>query len=269
MLSSAIKILLVTTNYSGGVIRFLIFSIGRIVLIAEDLASLKDMPEPAPTASRSLLVLRHEPFEHLGYFAEILRDQKVSFVYSDLDDILDLGGHHGLIVMGGPQSANDQAMSAELHFIQQAIDAKLPVFGICLGAQLIAKALGAHVFRNRVKEIGWEPVYLTEAAESDVVFAGLPSPATFFHWHSETFTLPVGAELLAYSDKCRHQAFRYRDSVYGIQFHPEITPEMVLDWSTQPVNCGDTDTLDAPLDPHAADTAPLARHILEGWLGTF
>jgi GMP synthase (glutamine-hydrolysing) len=221
------------------------------------------------SAARSLLVLRHEPFEHLGYFEEILQNQNVSFIYSDLDDILDLGGHDGLIVMGGPQSANDPGMSAELHFVQQAMDAKTPVLGICLGAQLIAKALGAHVYRNREKEIGWAPVYFHPVAEEDPVFGGLPSPSMFFHWHSETFTLPPGADSLAYSDKCLQQAFRYRETIYGIQFHPEITPEMILDWCDQPVNRGDADTLDDPIDPHAADTAPLAQHILEGWLATF
>jgi GMP synthase (glutamine-hydrolysing) len=186
-----------------------------------------------------------------------------------LDDILDLGGHDGLIVMGGPQSANDPAMSVELYFVQQAINANTPVLGICLGAQLIAKALGAHVYRNREKEIGWAPVYFHPAAEEDPVFGGLPSPSMFFHWHSETFTLPPGADSLAYSDKCRQQAFRYRESVYGIQFHPEIAPEMILDWFDQPVNQGDADTLDDAIDPYAADTSPLAQHILEGWLATF
>ena len=227
------------------------------------------MPEPAPAAPRSVLVLRHERFEHLGYFAEILNHLHIPFVYSDLDDKLDLGRHQGLIVMGGPQSANDAAMSAEMHFIQEVIDEKYPVLGICLGAQLIAKALGAHVYRNREKEIGWAPVHFTESAQSDPVFSGLDSPTTFFHWHSETFTQPPGTELLAWSEKCRQQAFRYRDAVYGIQFHPEITPEMIVDWSAQPVNCGDVDTLAAPIDPHAAATEPFARHILEGWLATF
>jgi len=227
------------------------------------------VPQPPSAASRSLLVLRHEPFEHLGYFAEILESLHTSFVYRDLNDILDLGGHNGLIVMGGPQSANDPGMSAELHFIRQAIDSKTPVLGVCLGSQLIAKALGAHVYQSREKEIGWAPVYFTDAAQGDPVLGGLPSPATFFHWHSETFSLPAGAESLACSDKCRQQAFRYRDTVYGIQFHPEITPEMILDWSTEPLNGGDVETLAAPIDPHAADTAALARLILEGWLATF
>ena len=215
------------------------------------------------------MVLRHERFEHLGYFAEILNDLRIPFVYKDLNDKLDLGMHQGLIVMGGPQSANVSDMSAEMHFIQQVIDEKYPVLGICLGAQLIAKALGANIYRNREKEIGWTPVHFTEIAHSDPVLGGLDSPSMFFHWHSETFTQPPGTELLAYSDKCRQQAFRYRDSVYGVQFHPEITPAMIVDWSAQPVNCGDVETLDAPIDPHNAATEPLARHILEGWLGLF
>src|SRR5665213_263433 len=212
------------------------------------------MSEPAPAAPRSIMVLRHERFEHLGYFAEILNDLHIPFVYSDLNDKLDLGMHQALIVMGGPQSANDPAMSAEMHFIQQVIDDHYPVLGICLGSQLIAKALGAHVYRNREKEIGWAPVHFTGIAQSDPVLSGLDSPATFFHWHSETFTQPSGTELLAYSDRCRQQAFRYRDSVYGIQFHPEITPAMIVDWSTQPVNCGDVDSLEAPIDSHAFAT---------------
>ena len=233
-------------------------------------SGLHPLPDSAPVDRRSLLVLRHEPFEHLGYFEEVLRDRNISFVYSDLGDVLDLGRHDGIILMGGPQSANDQAMSAELHFIQQALDTKTPVLGICLGAQLIAKTLGAHVYRNPEKEIGWAPVYLTDAASGgDPVFGRLPSPSMFFHWHSETFMLPPGGVSLAYSDKCRQQAFRFQETVYGIQFHPEITPEMIVDWSAQPVNCADAETLDAPLDPNAADSRPLARQILEGWLNTF
>jgi GMP synthase (glutamine-hydrolysing) len=226
-------------------------------------------PDSVAAEARSLLVLRHEPFEHLGCFEEVLRDRNISFIYSDLGDIMDLGAHAGVIVMGGPQSANDEEMAAELHFIQQALDTNTPVLGICLGAQVIAKALGAHVYRNPEKEIGWAPVYLTAAAAGDPVLGGLPSPSTLFHWHSETFMPPPGAVSLAYSDKCRQQAFRFRDTVYGVQFHPEITPEMIVDWSAQSANCPDAATLDAPLDPKAADSSPLARQILEGWLSTF
>ena len=224
----------------------------------------------------SILIVRHEPFEHLGRFAEILKQKNIRFLYKDLGQplALDAGALdacRGVIVMGGPQSANDShpGLLAELTLIEQAVSAGTPVLGICLGAQLIAKALGARVYRNPEKEIGWAPVYFTEAAESDAVFSGIVSPTTLFHWHGETFDLPAGAEWLAYSDKCRHQAYRFGSNVYGVQFHPEITPEMIVDWSAQPANCGEVETLGAPLNPHAADTEPIARKMLEGWLAVF
>ena len=219
----------------------------------------------------SILVVRHEPFEHLGRFGEILEEKSIPFFYKDLGEPSALDACHGLIVMGGPQSANDShpGLLAELKLIEQAVAAGTPVLGICLGAQLIAKALGARVFRNPEKEIGWASVYFTDAAAGDPVFSKFDSPSTLFHWHGETFDLPAGAQWLAYSDKCRHQAFRVASNVYGVQFHPEITPEMIADWSAQPANCGDVDLLDAPLEAYAVDTEPLARRILEGWLSVF
>jgi len=78
--------------------------------------------------------------------------------------------------------------------------------------------------------------------------------------------MPAGARWLAFSDLCRNQAFRYGSNTYGVQFHPEIQPEMILDWSAQPANCGDVGTLAEPIDPHAVDSAALARTVLDGWL---
>jgi GMP synthase-like glutamine amidotransferase len=140
------------------------------------------------------------------------------------------------------------------------------MLGICLGAQLIAKALGAPVYRNPALEVGWYDVDLTESARTDPVFTGLESPTMFFHWHGETFDLPQDSAWLASSDLCRHQAYRFRHNVYGIQFHPEITPEMIEDWQSQPVNCADVATLQHPLNPRAFDAESSARHILDNWL---
>ncbi len=221
--------------------------------------------------SMPVLVLRHEPFEHLGHFATILDVQGIPFSYHELGQPISLQGYGSVIVMGGPMSANDPlpGMAAELALIEQAVRADVPVLGICLGSQLIAKALGAHVYPNPQKEIGWAPVHFTEAGQADAVFRDIPTPTVFFHWHGETFDLPAGAEWLAYSDRCRHQAYRYGRNVYGLQFHPEITAEMIADWCVQPVNCGDVDGLEGPIDPHAADSSPLARQILERWLELF
>jgi GMP synthase (glutamine-hydrolysing) len=216
----------------------------------------------------AILVLRHEPFEHLGHFARNLDRSDIPFTYIELGQSISTDEYTGVIIMGGPQSANDAdpGLAAEMRLIREAVDRGVPILGVCLGAQLIAKALGARVFRNPSKEIGWAPVYFTEAAKDDPLFGGFASPTTFFHWHGETFDLPPGAQWLAYSDLCRHQAFRYGTTVYGVQFHPEITPEMIVDWSAQPANCGDVDALSAPLDPHAVDSETLAQTVLDGWL---
>jgi GMP synthase (glutamine-hydrolysing) len=215
-----------------------------------------------------VLVLRHEPFEHLGHFAKILEAEKIPFEYKDLGQPLSLQDGTALIIMGGPQSANDTdpGLEAEMRLISEAIEKELPVLGVCLGAQLIAKSLGARVYKNKLPEIGWAPVHFTEAAKSDPVFGGFDSPTTFFHWHGETFDMPEGAAWLAYSDDCRHQAFRYKTDVYGVQFHPEIEAAMILDWSAQPVNCGDVSSLPAPIDPDAVDSESLAKRVLYGWL---
>jgi len=217
-----------------------------------------------------ILVLRHEPFEHLGYFTQVLEAKGLPFVYHDLEQPFSLQEYSALIVMGGPQSANDagSAFDAERRLILEGIKDGIAVLGICLGAQLIAKVLGSRIYKNPVHEIGWAPVHFTEEGQLDPLFASLPSPTTVFHWHGETFDLPEGAAWLAYSDECRHQAFRYGKNVYGIQFHPEITPEMILDWSAQPANCGDVEALAAPIDPHAFDTRALAKRALDAWLAT-
>jgi GMP synthase (glutamine-hydrolysing) len=215
-----------------------------------------------------ILVLRHEPFEHLGYFASVLEEKEIEYRYHDLGEPLANQRHSGLIIMGGPMSANDglAGLRGEMQLIESSLGADIPILGICLGSQLIAKALGAKVYRNAQMEIGWEPVWLREAAHNDPLFGGLASPETFFHWHGETFDLPSGADWLAYSAKCRHQAYRYGKKVYGIQFHPEITPEMIVDWCAQPVNCGDVETLPAPIDPHLHDPQAGSRKIFESWL---
>ena len=225
----------------------------------------------ASSAGAPVLVLRHEPFEHLGHFASVLEKNRIPYRNHDLGEPLPLGKFQGLVIMGGPMSANDPfpGLRDELALIETALCNSIPILGICLGSQLIAKALGARVYQNRGQEIGWEAVTLTEASRSDPLFEKIPSPAMFFHWHSETFDLPDGAELLASSPMTPHQAFRYGHSVYGIQFHPEITAEMIEDWCHQPVNCGDVAQFTAPIDPHFADTTQHARGLFQSWLDLF
>ncbi len=214
---------------------------------------------------KSILVLRHQPFEHLGHFTQALT---VPYSYHDLGEEFASESYQALIILGGPMSANDAEMTPELALIERALRDNVPLLGICLGSQLIAKALGARVYRNSALEIGWEPVFFTDSARINPVFGQIPSPSTFFHWHGETFDLPRGAEWLAWSEKTPHQAYRYGSKVYGLQFHPEVTAEMIEDWCAQPVNRADMATLTTRIDPCAHDQSKVATEILKRWLVT-
>ncbi|RJQ81293.1 MAG: amidotransferase [Desulfobacteraceae bacterium] len=173
---------------------------------------------------------QHVPFEGLGSIEPWLAAAGFeitstrffeSAVLPDLNEI-DL-----LVVMGGPMSVNDEAelpwLVQEKRFIHQAIEAGRPVLGICLGAQLIASAMGAGVYRNPVKEIGWLPIQ--GLAANDTAVFSFPATEKVFHWHGETFDLPAGAVRLAKSAGCENQAFQLGRSVIGLQFHLETTPE--------------------------------------------
>ncbi len=174
-------------------------------------------------------VLQHVPFEGLGSIAPWLearyaRITMTSF-YAD-PSLPTMSGLDLVIALGGPMSVNDEAalpwLRAEKAFLLEAIRRGVAVLGVCLGAQLIASALGARVYRNPVKEIGWFPIERTTGA-SDVV--PLPSGHPVFHWHGETFDLPAGAVHLARTAACAHQAFQLGAKVVALQFHLETTPE--------------------------------------------
>ena len=205
--------------------------------------------------SRRVLAFRHVPFESAGRIESVLRERGISLEYADLyrDGAAapDPADAAGLIFLGGPMSANDSLpyLRREMEIIAAAALRGQPLLGICLGAQLIAKASGARVYRNPEKEIGWFDIHLTDAAAADPLLAGANRTETVFHWHGETFDLPAGAQWLAHSARCRHQAFRLGDSVWGFQFHLEVTPEMIADWCLEDENCGDVRELEAPLDP--------------------
>jgi len=134
-----------------------------------------------------------------------------------------------LVVMGGPMGANDDAtvswLAGEVAFIREVIGAGIPVLGVCLGAQLVARALGAAVHANPEPEVGWFPVRSVAHARDDAFT--FPTELTVFHWHGDTFELPEGAVRLASSDACANQAFQFGDRVLALQCHLEVTPEAV------------------------------------------
>lgn len=179
--------------------------------------------------------LQHVPFEGLGSIETWLRQVKAEvsstkfFEDSKLPNLKDIDL---VIVMGGPMSVNDEDsldwLKAEKEFIREAIGANKAVLGICLGAQIIANALGKKVYPNSEKEIGWFPVTATPINKTQEHFK-FPSEVKAFHWHGETFDLPNGAVLLASSPACVNQAFQLGRNVLGFQFHLETTTNSVAE----------------------------------------
>jgi GMP synthase-like glutamine amidotransferase len=174
--------------------------------------------------------LQHVPYEGLGSIEPWLREAGYAIDNTRLYESTILPALDGLdllIVMGGPMSVNDEAdypwLVDEKRFILRAIEAGLPVLGICLGAQLIASALGQRIYPNREKEIGWFPI--EGLAVTDETGFSLPPNLEVFHWHGETFDLPPDAIHLARSEGCENQAFLLPDRVVGLQCHLETTPD--------------------------------------------
>jgi GMP synthase-like glutamine amidotransferase len=182
-----------------------------------------------------LHAIQHVPFEGLGsiqswaertaqevHLTQIFRAEALP----PADDV----SH--LIVMGGPMGVHDQAafpwLATEKRLIRNLIAAGRSVLGICLGAQLMADALGARVIPNPTPEIGWFPIRKSLEAQSNAVADCFPPSLEVFHWHGDTFDIPEGATCLAYSDACRHQGFCLGGRVIGLQFHLETTPDSLL-----------------------------------------
>ena len=222
----------------------------------------------------AILVFRHVPHEGLGSLAGALEAAGLPWEYVDAAEGAAMPASPdaaGYVCLGGPMSANDDAayLREEMRLIRAAVHAGRPVLGICLGSQLIARALGARVYRNAEREIGWFPVSWTPAGTRDALFQGLAPSETVFHWHGETFDLPDGAEWLARSERCRHQAFRRGSRVYGLQFHLEATPAMIREWCAAGVNHTDVAQLGAlpDADAHAAHLAELSALVFGRWAG--
>ncbi|MDX9883704.1 MAG: type 1 glutamine amidotransferase [Prolixibacteraceae bacterium] len=175
---------------------------------------------------------QHVPFEGLGCIEEWIsgnghRLSVTRFYRSDIPP--DVNDIDFLIVMGGPMGIYDEEefpwLRAEKQFIRQAINAGKIVLGICLGSQLIADALGARVYRNRYKEIGWFGIQATNEGLQTAILKGFDPGLTVFHWHGDTFDLPDGAIRLFHSEACCNQGFLWKDRILGFQFHFEVTAE--------------------------------------------
>ncbi|HEY6011239.1 MAG TPA: type 1 glutamine amidotransferase [Nitrospirota bacterium] len=191
-----------------------------------------------------VLIIKNVFSEGPGTMADHLAAAKISSSVCDLsagDSLPARDSFTHLLVMGGPMAVYEMHRYSyllnEALFINEAIQAKKHVLGVCLGAQMVAHVLGGRVYPGKRKEIGWYEVTLTPQGMSDPVMSSLALPkrtaAQVFQWHGDTFDLPPHAVRLASSDVYPNQAFRYQDRVYALQFHIEVTPAIVNDWLKQ------------------------------------
>lgn len=188
--------------------------------------------------TRHAAVLQHVSFEDLGSFEHVLLDHGFQLTTFQLgaDDLARARVQEPdlLIVLGGPISVNDAQrfpfLSEERSLVGARLQADAPCIGICLGAQLMALALGGQVKPMPHEEIGWGPITLRRALPSDDPLRAFDETLDILHWHSEQFTIPEGAVALASTPQCANQAFAWRNNGLALQFHPEVTARGLERW---------------------------------------
>jgi GMP synthase (glutamine-hydrolysing) len=229
-----------------------------------------------------VLVLQHIACEPPGVYEDVLLERGARIHRVELDEgepLPDGREFAAVVAMGGPMSVNDEEelpwIRAEKAFIAETVRAGRPFFGACLGAQLLASSLDAEVVPGPAPEVGLLPVFLTEAAREDPLFAGLPHELLTLQWHGDTFSLPEGAVLLASSPAYPNQAFRFGRSAYAVQFHLELSREMAAEWADVPAYAealtrvlgpGAETALVDELATHADELRGHGRALFERWL---
>jgi len=227
----------------------------------------------------SAVAIRHIAFEDLDAFAPALsaRGYKVAYKEAPLDDLADrdLADCDLLIVLGGPIGAYEEDrypfLKPEIALIERRLKAAKPVLGICLGAQLMARALGAKVYPAGFKEVGWASLNLS-AAGRDSPLAKIKSGTRVLHWHGDTFDLPSGATQLASTSRTPNQAFAVGRHGLALQFHLEVSAKGLERWYVgHAVEIHATPRLTVPRlradsGKYADELAPQGRACLEAWL---
>jgi GMP synthase (glutamine-hydrolysing) len=233
----------------------------------------------------NVLVLQHIACEPPGVYEDVLVERGSTIHRVELDEgerLPDWREFDAIVAMGGPMSVNDEDdlpwLRAEKAVIGEAVHGGKPFFGACLGVQLLAVSLGGNVAPGPAPEVGLLPVFLTDAAANDPVFAGLPPELLTLQWHGDTFSLPEGAVLLASSPAFPNQAFRWGRSAYGVQFHLELSREMAEEWTRVPAYAealaralgpGSESVLVDGLAARAKELRGYGRSLFERWLELF
>lgn len=233
---------------------------------------------------KPVAVFRHSPTEGVGYLGTHLQEREVPWTMIKVDEgaalPVDPRAYSGLVFMGGPMSVNDDLpwIAPSLDLIRRAVQENVPVLGHCLGAQLMAKALGADVSRNQVKEIGWGPVTVARERAARRWF-GDTSEFLSFHWHGETFGIPAGAERIASSEYCANQAFVI-GSHLAMQCHVEMTVELIRTWcrdwhneisslAARGPSVQSPDDMQHDIEARVARLNRVAANLYDRWLGNF
>jgi GMP synthase-like glutamine amidotransferase len=221
----------------------------------------------------SVLVFQHDPHDGPGYLGEALtqRGANLDIVRLYQDEVIsNLSNYDMLLVMGGEMNVYQEDkyrwLIEETNAIREAVEAGKAVLGVCLGGQLLAKALDAQVHLGAATEIGLTPIELTKAGKADPLFEGL-SQVEAVEWHDDTFDIPTGAVALARSEGCVHQAFRFGKCAYGLQFHPEVSPLMLAEWIK---GAGDTpinrSSFQRAVEAKAGALQTQADHLIENFV---
>jgi GMP synthase-like glutamine amidotransferase len=186
-----------------------------------------------------ILAIQNCRAEGFGLFEQYLSEHSIKHTIVhpyDGSPLPPLENYDAVMIGGTPLAAykidDYPFLKQEANYLRGVIESGKPCLGICFGAQILAYLLGARVYRNYKKEIGGYEVRLTAAGKKNPVLAGFPDTFPIFHWHGDTFDIPISAELLAEGDDCKNQMFCYRN-VVGVQFHIEIIAADALNWSDE------------------------------------
>lgn len=186
-----------------------------------------------------VVFIKHITIEGPGTIADFLADNRIASTIIDLshgDKLPKLEkAFQSVISLGGPMNVYEEEKYPFLRdediLLKRVVEERVPFLGICLGAQIIAKATGARVTKNSEKEIGWYKIVLNDHGIQDDLFKGLSEVFKVFQWHGDTFGIPDGGRRLAFSELCQNQVLKYGRNIYGIQFHIEITKDMIIQWA--------------------------------------